>query len=142
MPKRFKTDHDAITALIVSFDDFKDQDKQDKLLIRSDIKDLKEGVVGRIDNCEHSVAEIIADKADLRKVAIQIDQRLTRMETTVYGPNRDGKGGGAEAIVDLKLDIRSIWKTIAIYTSIIVPILGIIFWLIINHINSTANFVK
>jgi len=101
MPKRFKTDHDAITALIVSFDDFKEQDKQDKQLIRNDIKQLGDGIVNRITANEQGLAKLEADKVDLQKTAIDIDKRLTRIETTVYGPNRDGKGGGAEQIVKL-----------------------------------------
>ena len=101
MPKRFKTDHDAITALIVSFDDFKEQDKQDKQLIRNDIKQLGDGVVGRITAAEQSLSKFESDKTDLQKTAIEADKRLTRIETTVYGPNHDGKGGGTEMIVSL-----------------------------------------
>ena len=101
MPKRFKTDHDAITALIVSFDDFKEQDKQDKLLIRNDIKQLGDGVIHRMDSAERALVAMNVEKEDLRKTAIDMDHRITRVETTVYGPNRDGKGGGAEQIVNL-----------------------------------------
>ena len=101
MPKRFKTDHDAITALIVSFDDFKEQDKTDKQLISNDIKQLGDGIVNRITANEQGLAKLEADKTDLQKTAIDVDKRLTRVETTVYGPNRDGKCGGSERITQL-----------------------------------------
>jgi hypothetical protein len=59
---------------------------------------------------------------------------LEKIEFTVYGPNKDGKGGGAERIIQLGDTVSSIWKTIATIMTLLTPIVGFLAYLIIEHI--------
>jgi hypothetical protein len=49
------SDHDAILKLTTSFDNFKEQDGKDKLLIRNDIRQLGDGIVNRVDIVEKRI---------------------------------------------------------------------------------------
>jgi hypothetical protein len=141
MQKSYKSDHDAITALIISFDNFKEQDTKDKALIRSDIQKLGDTTIQRVSSCENSLDRMKEEKSALETVAREIDKKVEKLMVTVYGPNQDGKGGGSEKIIllgdsfeDISRSISRIWVVVGWFIGVSFTFAGGLLYLFIDHI--------
>lgn len=128
--KEFKNNEQALTILITEFRLFKEQDSKDKAQIRNDIKELKDNLASRVDTLEMRKLSFEDFKLHREEILKGID----RLQITVYGPNKDGKGGGASKIIELNDSVKTIWKILAVYTSILTPILSFIIYILYEHI--------
>lgn len=82
-----------------------------------DIRDLKDGLDSRVGLLEENKA----DKNEIEDII-----------TILRGA--DGEGGLIKKAQENRDSIKSIWKIIAIYSSVLTPIIGFIIYLLINHI--------
>ena len=105
----------------------------------------------RIDNLSKQVAGIddklenlrmsFSPRSELQALENRVCPRIDKLEVTVYGPNKDGKGGGAEKIIMLgdsleeqNKAISKIWTVVGLLITLFISYGGWILWLLIEHI--------
>lgn len=75
-----ENDHDKITQLISSFNDFKMNVNEKFAELKSDIKDLRDGISTRVINLEKTKADRVEVDAIQKKLDEDIEIRVRRLE--------------------------------------------------------------
>jgi peptidoglycan hydrolase CwlO-like protein len=91
--------------------------------LSGDISDIKDQVK-KVDDKLENLREAFPPRSELQALDMRHSERLHRLETKIFGPNNDGKGGGAEQITSLIEDLSTTkyWTYILISVFILIAL--------------------